>query len=42
MLSIMIEDYTKQLSSNTITAYTEYLSALEAKDKLSYKLKNHK
>ncbi len=42
MLSIMIEDYSKKLNGNTITAYSEYLNALEEKDKLSYKLKNHK
>ena len=40
MLSIMIESYSKNLSDNTLAAFSEYLEALEEKDKLSFKLKN--
>lgn len=41
MLSIMIENYSSNLSERTRDVYNEYLSALEEKDKLSFKLKNH-
>jgi hypothetical protein len=41
MLSVMIENYTNNLSDRTRESYNEYLSALEEKDKLSFKLKNH-
>ncbi|WP_034994708.1 DUF5388 domain-containing protein [Liquorilactobacillus vini] len=42
MLSIMIESYSKSLSENTMSAYNEYLEALEEKDKLAYRLKNRR